>query len=105
MRKYSNSIFPKKKCVLFHINLIRTLYHRKHKICSRELFVDEINQIKFIRNKNSYSQEVVNKITNLNLKSLNKIKAPGHEKFLITLLLPYVNKNSRALEKHQSISK
>ena len=37
--------------------------------CSKELFMDEINQIKLILNKNGYLQELVDKITNLHLKS------------------------------------
>ena len=88
-------------------NLIRTLCHRAHKICSRELFADEIKQIKLILNKNGYPQELVNKIINLHLKSFNKIKPAGLEKCLITLLLPYVNKNSRIVERNikQLISK
>ena len=79
-------------------NLIRTLCHRAHKICSRELFADELNQIKLILNKNGYLQQLVNEIINLHLKSLNKIKPAGPEKCSITLLLPYVNKNSRIIE-------
>ena len=53
-------------------NLIRTLCHRAYKICSKELFNDELNQIKLILNKNGYPQELVNKTINLHLKSLNK---------------------------------
>ena len=64
-------------------NLIRTLCHRAHKICSRELFDEEIKQIKLILNKNGYPQELVNKIINLHLNSLNKIKPAGPEKCLI----------------------
>ena len=81
-------------------NLIRTLCHRAYKICSRELFVNKINQMKLILNKNSYPQELVNKTISLHLKSLDKIKTAGPEKCSITLLLPYVNKNLRILEKN-----
>ena len=52
-----------------------------------------------ILNKNGYPQELVNKTINLQLKSLNKIKPAGPEKRSITLLLPYVNKNSRTIER------
>ena len=43
---------------------------------------------------------LVNKIINLHLKILNKIKPAGSEKRLITLLLPYVNKKSRIIERN-----
>ena len=69
------------------------LCHRAHKFCSRELFPDEIYQIKLILIESGYPQELVNKIINLHLKSLNKMKTAGPEKCSITLLLPYVNKN------------
>ena len=50
--------------------------------------------------KNSYPQVLVNKTTNLHLKSSEKIKTVGPEKLSITLLLPYVNKKARILEKN-----
>ena len=81
-------------------NLIRTLCHRAHKICSRKLFTDEIKQIKLILNKNGYSQELVDKIINLHLYSLNKIKPTGPKKRLILLVLPFFNRNSRILERN-----
>ena len=81
-------------------SLIRTLCHRTYKICSRELFVNEINQIKLILNKNGYPQELVNKTINLHHKNLNKIKTVGPENCSITLLLAYVNKKARILEKN-----
>ena len=81
-------------------NLIRTLCHRAYKICSREFFVDKINQIKLILNKNGYPQELSNKTINLHLKSLDKTKTAGPEKCSITLLLPHIEKNSRIIEKN-----
>ena len=51
-----------------------------------------------ILNKNGNPQELVNKIINLHFKSLNKIKPAGPDKCSITLLLLYVNKNSRIIE-------
>ena len=65
---------------------MRTLCHRAYKICSRELFVDETNHIKLVLNKKGYPQKIVNKITNLHLKILNKVKIAGPEKCSITLL-------------------
>ena len=41
-------------------------------IRSRELFVNEIDQIKLILSKNGYPQELVNKTINLHSKSLDK---------------------------------
>ena len=73
--------------------MVRTFCHRAHKTCSRELFADGINQIKLILYKNAYPQELVNKVINLHLKKLSKIKTAEPEKCLITLLVPYVNKN------------
>ena len=65
------------------------------------MFVNEINEIKLILSKNSYPQKLVNKTNSLHLKSLDKKKTVGPEKFSITLLLPYVNKkNARILEKN-----
>ena len=48
-------------------NLIRTLCHRAHKICSPELFDSEVSQIKVLLNKNGYPQELVNKTIHLHL--------------------------------------
>ena len=82
-------------------NLIRTLCHQAYNICSKELFVDVIYQKqKLILNKKVYPQELVNKTINLHLKSLDKVKTAGPDKCLITFLLPYVNRNSRILEKN-----
>ena len=47
-----------------------------------------------------YSQELANKTVNLHFKRFDKIQTAGHGKCLITLLLPYVNKNARILEKN-----
>ena len=43
------------------VNLIRTLCHRAHKICSPELFSKEVIQIKVLLNKNEYPQDLVKK--------------------------------------------
>ena len=62
------------------INLIRTLCHRAHIICSPELLSNEMKQIKLILNKNGYPQELVNKTIKLHLKNLDRIKTIGPEK-------------------------
>ena len=69
------------------VNLIRTLWHRAHRICSPELFSNEISQIKVLLNKNGYPQEFINKTIN----SLNKSKVLGPEKCVMTLKLPFIN--------------
>ena len=63
----------------------------------KELFADEINQIRLILNKNGYPQELVNKLINLHLKSL-KTKASRTGK----RLLSYVNKSWRIIEKNMN---
>ena len=83
------------------INLcLFSLCHRAYKICLRELFNNEINQIKLILSKNGYPQELLNKTINLHHKSLDKIKTVGPEKCSVTLLVPYVNKKAGILEKN-----
>ena len=59
-----HSLYSMKK----ETNLISTFCHRAHKICSKELFADEINQIKLILNKNGYPQQLVYIIINLHLR-------------------------------------
>ena len=88
-------------------NLKKTSGNPVYKICSKELFIDKINKIKLILNKNSYPQKVVNKTIKLHSKSLDKTETAEPEKCLITLSLPHVNKNSRVIEKDfsQLISK
>ena len=81
-------------------NLIRTLFSPAHKICSKKLFANEINKIKKTLNQNGYPQKLVNKITNLNFKSLNKINSAGLGNCSTALLLFYVNKNLRITERN-----
>ena len=47
------------------VNLIRILCHRAQKICSQELLISKIKQIKLLLNKNGYPQELVNKTIHL----------------------------------------
>ena len=82
------------------LNLIRTLCHRAIKICSPELLANEINQIKLLLNKNGYPQELVNKTISIHLINLNKSKLIGPRRCVVTLKLPFVNKNSIAVEKN-----
>ena len=80
-------------------NLIRTLCHRAHKICSPELFDSEVSQIKVLLNKNGYPQELVNRTITNHLKNLNKTKLIGPQKCIVTLKLPFI-KNVVAFEKN-----
>ena len=81
------------------VNLIRTLCHRAHKICSPELLLSEIKQIKTLLNKNGYPQELVNKTIHLHVKNLDRIKTIGPEKCVVMLKIPFINKSSEMLEK------
>ena len=80
-------------------NLIKTLCHRAHKICSPELLSSELNNIKTLLNRNGYPQELVTKTINMHLKSYNKIKTLGPEKCVVTLKLPFLSKRSELVEK------
>ena len=66
-------------------NLKKTSGNPVYKICSKELFIDKINKIKLILNKNSYPQKVVNKTIKLHSKSLDKTETAEPEKCSITL--------------------
>ena len=59
------------------VNLIKTLCHSAHRLCSPELLSNEMKQIKLLLNKNGYQQELVNKTTKLHLKNLDRIKTVG----------------------------
>ena len=58
------------------LNLIKTMCHRAHKICSPELFSNEISQIIFLFKKKRLPAIVglVNITISNNLKNLNKRK-------------------------------
>ena len=58
-----------------------------------------MKQIKLFLNKNGYPQELVNKITKLHLKNLDRIKKIGPVKCIVTLKFPFINKSSEILEK------
>ena len=75
------------------VNLFRTLCHHAHRICSLELLSNEMKEIILLLNKNSYPQELVNKTIKLHLKNLDRIKATGPEKCIITLKVPFINKS------------
>ena len=75
------------------INLIRTLCHRAHIICSPELLLNEIKQIKLLLDKNGYLQELVDKTIQLHLKNLNRIKTIRPEKCTVTLKVQLFNKS------------
>ena len=56
------------------VNLIRTLCHCAYKICSLDLLLSKIKQIKLLLNKSGYPQELVNKTIHLHVKNLDRIK-------------------------------
>ena len=76
------------------------MFHLAHKICSPELFANEVSHIKLLLNKNGYPQEMVNKTISNHTKNLNKRKLFGPQKCVITLKLPFINRNSIAFEKN-----
>ena len=76
------------------VNLIRTLCHRAHRICSPELLSNEMKQIKLLLNKNGYQQELVNKTIQLHLKNLDRIKTIGQKKCIVTLKVRFIIKSS-----------
>ena len=49
------------------VSLNRILCHCAHKICSLELLLSEIKQIKLLFNKNGYLKELVNKMIHLHI--------------------------------------
>ena len=72
------------------VNLIRTLCHHVHKICSPELPSNEIKQIKLFLNKNGYPQELISKTIHLHLYSLDRIKTIRPENCIVTLKVPFI---------------
>ena len=77
------------------VNLIKTLCHRAHRICSSELLPNEMKQIKLLLNKNRCPQELVNKTIKLHSKNLDRIKTIGPEKCIVTLKFHSLIKTQR----------
>ena len=70
------------------VNLIKTLYHRAYKICSKELIHSEVENIKEILIKNGYPKDLIKRVIKSNHNNLNKPKVLGLEKFPAVLKLP-----------------
>ena len=81
------------------INLIKTLCHRAHLICSPEFFEREIEYIKTLLYKNGYPSELVSRTIKTHLNSLKRDKEFGPEKCVVTLKVPYINDRSVHFEK------
>ena len=64
------------------------------------MFDNEISQIKLLLNKNGYPQGLVNRTISNHLKDLNKTKLFGPQKCVVTLKLPFINRNAIAFEKN-----
>ena len=73
------------------VNLIRTLFHREHMICSQDLFEMELNKIKGIFLKNEYPG-----VIKLHNESFSE-KPYGPEKLHVVLKLPYAGKASYSM--------
>ena len=69
------------------VNLIKTLYHRAYKICSKELLDSEVDNIKNILITNGYPVDLIKMFIKSHLNSLNKFKIFGPEKSNLTALL------------------
>ena len=76
------------------VNLIKTLYHRAYKICSKELLDLEVENIKDILSKNGYPENLIKRVIKLHHNNLNKSKVFGPEKFPAVLKLPYIGEAS-----------
>ena len=72
------------------IGLIKTLYHRANKICSPEVFQNELKVIKDLLINNGYSNPLTDKVFITNSNRLKYIKPYGPRKYPVLLILPYV---------------
>ena len=59
------------------VNLIKTLYQRAYKICSKELLHSEVEQVKDILIKNGYPPDLIKRVTKPYDNNLNKPKIYG----------------------------
>ena len=87
------------------VNLIRTLCHRAHMICSPELLEKEIKNISDIFIKNGYPESLVSRVIKLHKESLSVVKPYGPEKLHVVLKVPYAgNKSYSMMNKVKSIT-
>ena len=78
--------------------MIKTLYHRAYKICSKELLDSEVDNIRDILIKNGYPVDLIKRVIKSQHNNLNKPKIFGPEKFPAVLKLPYIGEASRRFE-------
>ena len=76
------------------VNLIKTLYHRAYKICSKELLDSEVDNIRDILIKNGYPVDLIKRVIKSQHNKLNKPKIFGPEKFTGVLKIPYIGEAS-----------
>ena len=81
------------------IGLIKTLFHRANKICSPEVFQNELKVIKDLLIKNGYPIPLIDKVFKIESNRLKYIKPYGPEKCPVLLILPYVGINRNKLKK------
>ena len=75
------------------VNLIRTICHRAHMICSPELLQKEMSKIKDVFIKNGYPESLINRVIKLHNENCSE-KPYGPEKLHVVLKLPYAGKAS-----------
>ena len=80
------------------IGLIKTLFHRARKICSSEVFQNELIVIKELLLKNGYPGPLIDKVFKTETNRLDYIKPYGPEKCPVVLILPYVGEKSTQIE-------
>ena len=80
------------------VNLIKTLYHRAYRICSKELLHSEVERIKEILIKNGYPPDLIKRVIKSHHNNINQPRLFGPEKFPAILKLPYIGEKSRVFE-------
>ena len=80
------------------VGLIKTLFHRAHKLCSEEMFQTELNVIKDLLINNGYPNPLVEKVFKTEINRLKYIKPYGPDKCPVLLILPYVGVKSTQIE-------
>ena len=81
------------------IGLIKTLFHRANKICSPEVFQNELKVIKELLIKNGYPNPLIDRVFKTELRRLKYTKPYGPEKCPVLLILPYVGEKSKQVER------
>ena len=68
------------------VGLIRTLFHRKNKICSRKNFQNDFKVIKYLLIRNGYPYPLIDKVVKIKSNRLKYIKLYEAEKCPVLLI-------------------